>query len=160
MSAAKRYVIRIIGHGGQLIGHRYVLSYQAIGSVAAVSIPQAEMRRLLAETNGNTVAVLQPMAAALKAKGYETLMVLPAQTGVVDLVEVGGCTGETNWEALFDNARQLEIESAKLMLAAAATLERVEAFLEQVQSVPGAQELRHEVDAVANAVASAYVMKG
>lgn len=162
MSAPRRYVVRLIGHGGQLVGHRYVLSYQAIDGIAAVSVPMAEMRRLLAETGGNTVAVLQPMEKALRAWGYDTLMVLPAQTQVVALHEVPAYAegDRPTWEQLFDEARRLEVESAKLLLAAQAVLERVATFLGSAQSSDEVQELRHAVDAVASAVAAAYVAKG
>jgi len=158
----RRYLVRLIGHDGKLVGQRYTLSYQAIDKLAAVSIPQAEMLRLFGETGGNTVAVLAPMADSLKARGYDTLMVLPAQTRIVELVEVqNGGTGEApvDYAQAFDDARRIEVESAKLLAECTATLLRVAAFLATSKD-GGAAELRAEVALAANRCAANYVSKG
>ena len=158
----RRYVIRLIGHDGKLVGQRYTLSYQAIDRLAAVSIPQAEMLRLFSEAGGNTAAILAPMSESLKARGYDTLMVVPAQTRIVELVEiVGGGTGEAprDYDRLFDDARQVEVESARLLAEATATLVRVASFLAASKEA-GAAELRAEVSLAATRCAVNYVAKG
>ena len=160
--SARRFVIRVLGYRGQLIGHRYVLSYQAIDRIAAVEVPQAEMLRLFGETAGNTVAVLAPMAEALKSKGYSTLMVLPAQTQVVELIEVaGGGSGDApgDYAALFDDAHRLEVESARLLAECTETLVRAVTFLRGSKE-PGSQQIVGQLTALAQRTAAAYVSKG
>jgi hypothetical protein len=102
------------------------------------------------------------MADALKARGYDTLMVLPAQTQVVELVEVnGGGTGDApvDYEQLFDEAHALFIRTAQLLAECTETLTRVATFL-QGSKEPGAQPIQAAVVGLAARVAAAYVAKG
>ena len=156
----RRYVLRLLGHGDRLVSTRYHLSYQAIDRMAAVSIPQAEMRRLFLEYNGNTQALLAPMSEALLARGYDTLMVVPAQTQVVELLEVPSYEGSPTWEQVFDDASRLEVESAKLMLEVAHTLERLSVFLRSTLSREEAAAMSPHVEGLAARLAAAYGTKG
>jgi hypothetical protein len=159
----RRYVVRLIGHDGKLVGQRYTLSYQAIDRLAAVSIPQAEMLRLFSETGGNTAAILAPMSESLKARGYDTLMVVPAQTRIVELSETASGHPDDpqmiQQAAWFDEARRVEGESAKLLVECTAMLLRVASFLAASREA-GASELRVEVSLAANRAAVNYVTKG
>jgi len=117
----RRYVLRVIGHGGELVSQRYNLQYQAIGKLAALSVPQAELERLLQDAHGNVSAVLTPMSAALREKGYDTLMVIPAQSAVVELHELPNSPPEAPTptpEQLFERAKELEVRTARLLLQA------------------------------------------
>lgn len=153
-----QYVFRVLGHQGQVISQRYLLSYQAIGNMAAVVIPQAEMLRLFGETGGNTQAVLAPMREALNARGYTTLMVLPAQAQIVELVPTPS-GGEPTMERLLDDAGKLQLESARLLAECAATLMEVRAYMDRLKD-PVATALKSKVELTAHRVATAYVSKG
>lgn len=153
---SERYVLRLIGHQGKVIGHRYALTFQAIGRMAAVVVPQAEMLRLLGETGGNTSAILTPMKEALEARGYDTLMVVPAQTQVVELVREGEASLD---EPVHEEAARLQRESARLLVECAQVLMRVRGALEKC-SDPEAPAIRSQVDGLAHRVAIAYVSQG
>lgn len=155
----RRYVVRMIGHNGQLIGHRYVLTYQVVDRIAAVTVPQSEALRLFGETGGNTAAVLAPIAEALREKGYDTLMVLPAQSQLVELSEVGTGGPIAGYTELFDEARRLELESAKLLAECAATLIEV-SWLHKPSDGAQSAALAVRLRDLANRCAQAYVRKG
>ena len=157
---ARRFVLQVIGHAGELLSSRYLIQYQAIDKLAAVSIPQAEMLRIARETNGNTSAVLAPMQEALIKRGYDTLMVLPAQAAIVELKEIPPPgLGTTCVDELFERAKSVELKSAKLLLESMRLLEHVAGALERYKD-PDAAMLRSRVDAVLREVAIDYVQKG
>ncbi len=164
-TGAHRYVLRLIGHDGRLIANRYTLTYQAIDKMAAVVIPQAEMNRVFTEYGGNTAAMLGPMSEALKARGYETLMVLPAQAAIVELAEVPANETTTfanapTWGEIFDQARAAELESAKLLLEAADTLKRLTLFLRSTMAREEAAAMLPHVEQLGRRLAEHYVSKG
>ncbi|MFA4974607.1 MAG: hypothetical protein WC683_18535, partial [bacterium] len=140
------------------------LTYQAIDKLAAVVIPQAEMNRVFTEYGGNTALMLGPMAEALKARGYETLMVLPAQAAIVELVEVPAneatLGNAPTWGEIFDQARAAELESAKLLLEAADTLKRLTLFLRSTMAREEAAAMLPHVEQLGRRLAEHYVSKG
>lgn len=153
---AKRYVLRCLGHKGHLVSQRYTLQYQAIDKIVAVTVPQGEASRLFGETGGNTVSILAPMADALKAKGYETFMVVPSQTEVVELVEMG--KEALSWEDVFQQASEVEKRSGALLAESILTLMRMLEYLKAKD--PGAYGLNSEITNLIAKLSAEYVSKG
>jgi hypothetical protein len=81
----KRYRINVLGSFGRLLTTRRYY-FQAIGKLAALSIPTAELMRMRNECAGDFEKVLGPMRKALLANGYTDIFILPAQTTLVELI--------------------------------------------------------------------------
>ena len=156
MQEVKRYEMRLIGHDRRILGVRYVLTMQAIGRVAAVSLPMAEARRLFGETGGATSTVLKPMEEALREQGYDTLMLLPAHTKVVELVEVPA----TGPDSTAHDAHRAEQHRTTIALRAAA--EALAAALQHLTAhpTPGDERVKALVQGALGVVTDEYVSKG
>lgn len=110
MATGQRYVFKLLGDMGRVVATRYHLSYQEIGRLAALVIPDAVMLRMVRETNGNVAAVLGPIEGALRPHGYTHFMVVPADVRAVEMVPVGAVEAEPV-DALY---RQLQ-ETAQVL---------------------------------------------
>lgn len=71
----------------KLVTCKRIVRFQAIGKIAAMAIPTAEMHRLWVECDGNLDKGLAPIREALRAEGFTSLFVLPAQTMLVKAIE-------------------------------------------------------------------------
>lgn len=88
MDTGRRYVFRLLGEQGRVVATRYHLTYQEIGRLAALVVPDAVMLRLVRETGGNLAGVLSPLEQALKGQGFTQFMVVPADVRAVELMPV------------------------------------------------------------------------